>query len=157
MTAPRSIVPWTRDRLEALAHKDLSTLYERALSMDSDDARDLVELVQQHGLLSRLGGGYHRGHRVIHGIEAICRSEEGVKAAAAAAESGEAPMAGVDPLLASRLGGDYGHRDTTSWAGTFVAEEIEAEGWVRQGRKSLPGNCVAKSAAFFVRPDEASK
>lgn len=32
--------PWTKKRLEELRHKELSTLYERALTMDSDDARD---------------------------------------------------------------------------------------------------------------------
>jgi hypothetical protein len=143
--------PWSKERLERLSHKELSTLYERALTIDSDEARDLVELVQQHGLLTRLGGGYHRGHRVIHTIERICRSPEGVAAARAAAESGEAPMAGVDPLLAAELGDEYGHRDTTSWAGTFVAEEMEADGWTRAGRKSLPDGRVAKTAAFFVR------
>ena len=149
-----AIVPWTKERLEALSHKDLSTMYERALTMDTDDARDLVELVQQHGLLTRLGGGYHRGHRVIHTIEQVCRSDDGVNAAISAAEQGEAPMAGVDPLLVDALGPEYGHRDTTSWAGTFVAEEMEAAGWKRQGRKSLPQGCVAKTAAFFVRGED---
>jgi hypothetical protein len=148
-------IPWTKERLEALSHKELSTLYERALTMDTDEARDVVELVQQHGLLERLGGGYHRGHRVIHAIEHICRSEEGLAAARAAVEAGEAPMAGVDPLLKRELGSEYGHRDTTGWAGTFVAEEMEAEGFVRQGRKSLPPGSVAKTAAFFVRKEKA--
>ena len=62
-------------------------------------------------------------------------------------------MAGVDPLLQEKLGKEYGQRDSTTWAGTFVAEEIEAEGWMRSGRKSLPAGCVAKTAAFFVRPE----
>lgn len=145
--------PWTRERLEGLDHKDLSTFYERALTIDSDEARDLVELVQQHGLLRRLGGGYDRGHRVIHTIETVCRSPEGRAAARAVAEAGEAPMAGVDPLLVAALGDEYGHRDTTSWAGTFVAEEIEADGWRRNGRKALPVGSVARTAAFFIQPE----
>ena len=148
-------VPWTKERLEGLSHKELSTLYERALTMDGDDARDVVELVQQHGLLSRLGGGYHRGHRIIQAIERVCRSPAGRDAASAAVQSGEAPMAGVDPLLVDALGSEYGHRDTASWAGTFVAEEMEAEGYVRDGRKPLPSDCVAKTAAFF-RPRSGS-
>jgi hypothetical protein len=149
-----AIVPWTKDRLENLSHKDLSTLYERALTMDTDEARDVVELVQQYGLLPRLGGGYHRGHRVIHTIEGICRSKEGVAAAIESAKCGKAPMAGVDPLIKDVLGEEYGHRDTTGWAGTFVAEEMEAEGWIRKGRNKLPESCVAKTAAFFVSKED---
>ena len=62
---------------------------------------------------------------------------------------GEAPIAGVDPILQVEVR-EYGYADTTSWAGTFVADEMEAAGHLRSGRKSLPSGCVAKSAAFFV-------
>jgi hypothetical protein len=145
--------PWTKERLEKLGHKQLATLYEHARDTDSAEADDIIELIFQHKLLDSMGGGLPRHHRTIQEIEAICRSPEGNRAAVTAAERGDAPIAGVDPLLRANVR-EYGYFDSTSWAGTFVAEEIEALGWIRRGRKALPSGCVAKTAAFFVRPNQ---
>ena len=144
---------WTKERLDALTHKQLYTLYENALASDDPQASEVLSIIEQHKMMERLGGGYRRSHRLIVDMENICRSSEGVAAALEAARSGEAPMAGVDPILKAKLGAEYGQRDSTTWAGGFVAEEIEAEGWIRAGRKSLPVYCVAKTAAFFIAPD----
>jgi hypothetical protein len=144
---------WTREKLEALSHKQLNTLYENAQKDGSAKAEEVLDLIAEHGLLERLGGGYKRGHRVVQAIETFIRSDEGVTAAVRAAGAGEAPMAGVDPILQERVGPEYGHRDTTGWAGGFVKEEMEAAGWRHEGRKALPTGCKAKTAAFFVRED----
>ncbi|MGB3754730.1 MAG: hypothetical protein WA954_12650 [Parerythrobacter sp.] len=145
--------PWTKERLDELSHKQLYTLYENALASADPQATDILSIIEQHKMMERLGGGYRRSHRLVVDIETICRSPEGVAAALEAARSEEAPMAGVDPILKTKLGAEYGQRDSTTWAGGFVAEEIEAEGWKRAGRKILPANCVAKTAAFFVAPE----
>jgi hypothetical protein len=142
--------PWTKERLEALTHKQLYTLYENALRSTDPAGAEVLSVIEQHKMMERLGGGYRRTHRLIVDMEAICRSPEGVAAALEAARNGEAPMAGLDPLLKAKLGAEYGQRDSTTWAGGFVAEEVEAEGWKRKGRKALPSFCVAKTAAFFV-------
>jgi hypothetical protein len=144
--------PWTKERLDELTHKQLYTLFENALASDDPHATEILSIIEQHKMMERLGGGYRRTHGLIVDMEAICRSPEALTAALQAAESGQAPMAGVDPLLRAKLGPEYGQRDSTTWAGGFVAEEIEAEGWKRAGRKSLPARCVAKTAAFFVPP-----
>ena len=146
--------PWTKERLEALTTHELQTLYGHARESDSPEADDIIEMIFQNNLLDSIGGGLPRHHPTVQAIEKICRSPEGVAAAVAAARRGEAPIAGVDPILRREVR-EYGYHDTTSWAGTFVADEIEAAGWVRQGRKSLPANCVAKTAAFFVQREEA--
>ena len=145
--------PWTYERLEKLTHKALYTLFEHARASSDPHAAEILSIIEQHRMMERLGGGYRRGHRLIFDMEAICRSEAGVAAAIAAARAGEAPMAGVDPLLAERLGAEYGQRDSTTWAGAFVAEEMEAASWRRHGRKKLPDGCVAKTAAFFTEPE----
>ncbi len=142
---------WTKERLEALTHKQTNILYENAMKNGSEEAEGILELIARHGLLERLGGGHERTHRVVQAIEKLVRSEAGVQAAVQAAEGGEAPMAGVDPLLQEAVGPDYGHRDTTVWAGWAVKEEMEAVGWRHEGRKKLPANCKAKTAAFFVK------
>lgn len=145
--------PWTKERLEALSHKALNTVFDNATKSSDPEAAAVLDIFEQHHLLERLGGGYKKSHPLIHKMELFCRSPEGVRAAILAAEAGEAPMAGVDPYLCDLLGPNYGQRDSTGWAGTFVAEEMEAAGWTRQGRKALPSSCVAKTAAFFISGD----
>ena len=145
--------PWTKERLEALSHKQLYILYERAKDSVDPHGAEILSIIEENKMMERLGGGYRREHRLIVDMEKICRSPEGVSAALRAARAGEAPMAGVDPILQEQLGPEYGQRDSTTWAGGFVAEEIEAEGWHRKGRKSLPKNCKAKTAAFFMPPE----
>ena len=144
--------PWTRELLEDLTHKQLDTVYTNALASFDPEAAEVLNLFEEHGLLARRGGGYKKGHRLIHEMEQICRSAEGNEAALTAARAGQAPMAGVDPVLRDRLGPEYGQRDSTSWAGTLVGEEMEALGWKRHGRKALPFGCVAKTAAFYLPP-----
>ena len=144
--------PWTKERLESLTTHQLQTLYGHARETESPGADDIIELIFQHRLLDSIGGGLPRHHPTIQAIENICRSPEGVAAGIDASRSGEAAIAGVDPMLRREVR-DYGYADTTSWAGTFVAEEMEAAGLRRKGRKTLPENCVAKTAAFFVEVD----
>jgi hypothetical protein len=96
-------------------------------------------------------GGLTRDHPTIQRLEEVCRSEEGCVAAKRANDGGLPAMAGVDPLLVREPGSDYGTFDTTSWAGTFVAEEMEAQGYWQSRRKQMPARSVAKTAAFFER------
>jgi hypothetical protein len=147
---------WTEERLRALSTADLQRLYTNARAKDSPEADEIIERIFQYKLLDSVGGGLPRHHPTIQAIESICRSPEGVRAAINAAKGGHAPIAGVDPVLRLNVR-EYGYHDTTSWAGTFVAEEMEAAGWLREGRKSLPENCVAKTAAFFVTPDDSDE
>jgi hypothetical protein len=146
-------VAWTKARLEALTHKQLYALHENARRSDRPDAAEILTIIEQHRMMDRLGRGYRQSHRLIVDMERYCRSAEGLAVAIEAARSGEAPMASVDPRLAVILGAEYGQRDSTTWAGTFVAEEIEAAGWRRRGRKALPQVCVARTAAFFLPPE----
>jgi hypothetical protein len=107
-------------------------------------------LLVANDLLVQPGGGYPRKHPIIQSIEEVICSEIGRTAARAAAERGEPAMAGVDPLLQQRLGSKYGLRDTTSWAGTIVAEQMRSMGCVKiADDRPLPADCRAKTAALF--------
>jgi hypothetical protein len=132
--------------------KQRMVIYEHARNQSSVEADSIIRLLFENGLLDNAGGGLSREHRVIQEIEAICRSEDGVRSGITAAKRGDAPLAGVDPIIQGAVR-EYGHFDTTTWAGTFVAEEVEALGWRRHGQKKLPANCVAKTAAFFLPPE----
>jgi len=147
--------PVTLEMLQKMTTKQRMVIYEHARNDEGPDADHVVRLLLENGLLDSAGGGLPREHRVIQDIEAVCRSKDGVRAALSAASRGEAPMAGVDPLIQTSVR-EYGHFDTTTWAGTFVAEEVEALGWRRKGQKKLPSNCIAKTAAFFLSPEEQS-
>jgi hypothetical protein len=144
--------PITLEMLERMSTKERMNLYERARERNSPEADEIIEKLFQHKLLDSAGGGLTRDSDIIQRVEKACRSPEAVRAATNAALAGEAPMAGVDPILCREVR-EYGHFDTTSWAGGFVAEEIEALSWRRSGRKALPDNCVAKTAAFFLPPE----
>ncbi len=146
-----TVKPITLAMLQGMTVKERQTIYQRACETGSLQADDIIEMLFRHRLIDSAGGGLTRGHIVIRSIEAICRSAEGLAAARNAIDAGEAPMAGVDPLLRHAVR-EYGHFDTTSWAGTFVAEEVEAAGYVRNGRKQLPAGCVARTAAAFSVP-----
>ncbi len=145
--------PWTKERLEKLTTHELQTLYGHARDKDSPEAGEIIELIFQHRLLDSIGGGLPRHHSTIQVIEQICRSPEGVRAGILATQGGEAAIADVGPILRQNVR-EYGFADTTSWAGTFVAEEMEAAGLIRKGRRPLPDNCVARTAAFFVAKKE---
>lgn len=146
--------PITVEMLQKMSTKDRMTIYEHARDTNSPEADDIIEKLFQHKLLDSAGGGLTRDSGIIQQVEKVCRSAEGIEAATSAASGGQAPMAGVDPLLRNAVR-EYGHFDTTSWAGGFVAEEIEALGWRRSGRKALPPGCIAKTAAFFLPPEAA--
>jgi hypothetical protein len=125
-------------------------LYDNAKRIGSSEALAVVNLILENDLLVTDGGGLARDHPVIQQIEAIARSPEGRAAAKAASDTGLPALAGVDPLLKSALGPAYGSFDTTSWAGGFVVEEMESQGYRQAGRRPMPTDCIAKTAAFFV-------
>lgn len=144
--------PITLEMLEKMTIKERLNIYEQARKINSPEADNVIELLFQHKLIDSAGGGLPRHHMIIQSVERVCRSPDAICEAVKAAQSGEAPMAGVDPMLVREIR-EYGHFDTTSWAGSFVAEEIEALDWIRSGRKALPAKCVARTAAFFKQPE----
>lgn len=144
--------PITLEQLQAMTTKQRMVIYEHARNREGADSDSTIKMLLENHLLDTAGGGLPREHRVIQEIEKVCRSEKGIRAAVAAVSRNEAPMAGVDPLLQLAVR-EYGHFDTTTWAGGFAAEEVEALGWRRKGQKKLPHNCVAKTAAYFLPPE----
>ncbi|HTX48731.1 MAG TPA: hypothetical protein VME40_05000 [Caulobacteraceae bacterium] len=144
--------PLTVEQLKAMTMEQRYVLYGNALKQGTPEAKAVIELLSQHHLLGRIGGGLPREHPIIREIEDVVRSSPGRAAAKASAEKGLAALAGVDPLIQERLGQDYGGSDTTNWAGFLIAEVMEEMGYARTGKKGrLPPECVAKSAEIFVR------
>ena len=83
-------------------------------------------------------------------MEQIINSPQGRQAAMAAAAAGLPAMAGIDPLLSTALGADYGkHNFATATAGDLVAKLMRSLGYTEAGSRSLPTHCVAKTAMMW--------
>lgn len=82
---------------------------------------------------------------------AWCRAVAIVRRLKQASDDGLPAMAGVDHMLADALGSKYGDHDTTSWAGTFMADVMVEAGYVQTRKKPMPRGCIAKTAAFFEK------
>ncbi len=86
------------------------------------------------------------------GMNEIVNSPEGRTAAIAAASAGLPALAGIDPILSTAFGADYGkHNLSTATAGDFVANLMRSLGYKKMGRKDLPSHCVARTADFFQK------
>ena len=88
-------------------------------------------------------------------MQQIIDSPQGRHAATAAASAGLPAMAGVDPLLSTALGADYGkHNFATATAGDLVAKLMRSLGYTEAGSRSLPAHCVAKRAMMWTPKTE---
>lgn len=142
---------WTKEKIEALPLAKREALFDNARAKDSPEAQQIIDLMVEHDLLVRSGGGLPREHPTIQEIEEIIRSDEGRAAGKQASDDGLPAMAGVDHMLSAALGSRYGNHDTTSWAGTFMADVMADAGYVQTRKKPMPEGCVAKTAAFFEK------
>lgn len=140
---------WTKEKIEALPPQKRESLFDNARNKGTPDAFHIINLMVEHDLLVRPGGGLPRDHPTIQEIEEIIHSDKGRLAGKQASDQGLPAMAGVDQMLSAALGTRYGGHDTTSWAGTFMAEVMEEAGYVQTKKKIMPADCVAKTAAFF--------
>lgn len=140
---------WTKDKIAALSPEKREVLFDNARAKGTTEAHRIIDLMVELDLLVRAGGGLPRDHPTIQEIEEIIRSDEGRQAGKQASDQGLPAMAGVDPMLSSALSARYGGHDTTSWAGTLMAEVMAEAGYVQTKKMAMPKGCVAKTAAFF--------
>ena len=140
---------WDLARLAALSPDDRWNLYRNAMAKGTPEAQALMATIDRSGLALSKGGGLPAEHPTIRAIREVAMSPEGVRAGIVAIETGLPAMAGVDPLLQARVPG-YSLPDTHSWAGTYVAEAMEAAGFRRTSPGPLPSTCSAKTAMRFV-------
>lgn len=142
---------WTKEKIEALSPEKREALFDNARAKGTPEAQQIIDLMVKHDLLIRSGGGLPREHPTIQEIEEIIRSDDGRAAGEQASDDGLPAMAGVDHMLSVALGSRYGNHDTTSWAGTFMADVMADAGYVQTRKKPMPEGCVAKTAAFFEK------
>jgi len=140
---------WTKEKIEALSPEKREALFDNARAKGTPEAQRIIDIIVENDLPLGAGGGLPRDHPTIQEIEEIIMSDEGRAAGKQASDRGLPAMAGVDTMLSTALGSRYGKQDTTSWAGTFMAEVMAEAGYVQTKRKAMPEDCIAKTAAFF--------
>jgi hypothetical protein len=142
---------WTKEKIEALSPEKRESLFDNARTKGTPEAQKIIDLMVEHDLLVRIGGGLPRDHPTIQAIEEIIRSNEGRSAGRDASDQGQPALAGVDHILGAELGLKYGNHDTASWAGTLMAEVMAEAGYVKKTTKAMPDGCVVKTAAVFEK------
>lgn len=142
---------WTKEKIEALPAAKREALFNNARAKNTAETQKIIDLMVEHDLLVRDGGGLPREHPTIQKMEEIIRSEEGRAGGKQASDDGQPALAGVDHMLSAALASLYGSHDTTSWAGTLMAEVMADAGYVQTKRKSMPEGCVARTAQCFAR------
>jgi hypothetical protein len=96
---------WTKEKIEAMSLDRREVLFDNARAKGTPEAQRIIDLMVEHDLLVRSGGGLPREHPTILEIEEIIRSDEGRMAGKQASDDGLPAMAGVDHMLAAALGG----------------------------------------------------
>ena len=144
---------WDYLRLKRLKPSERHALWSNAKKRDNDNeqAKAIVHLIETSGLEYRAGGSMRLDNAIGKAMHRVIFSEVGKKAAFEATESGLPALAGVDPLLATALGKDYGkHNEATIQAGYLVTNMMEQSGYKQAGSGPLPLGCVAKTGLVFI-------
>ena len=139
-------------QLKALGNGGRHTVYKRARNLGTPEALKLCQRLEQLGLPYSDGATVHLDDPLVLKMREIVDSEEGVRSMMDAHSKGLPPLAGVDHLIATALGVDYGkHNMTTHTAGAIVAERMATMGFRKiPGRqRPLPQGCIARSAVMF--------
>jgi hypothetical protein len=139
---------WTKEKIEALSPEKREALFDNARATGTPEAKRIIDLMVEHDLLRWRPAARTSDHSRDRGI---IRSDDGRTAGKAASDQGLPALAGVDPMLSAALSSKYGGHDTTSWAGTLIAEVMAEAGYVQTRKKPMPVGCVAKTAAFFEK------
>ena len=90
---------WTREKIEELSLERREVLFDNARAKGTPEAQRIIDLMVEHDLLVRSGGGLPREHPTILEIEEIIRSDEGRKAGKQACDDGLPAMAGLITCL----------------------------------------------------------
>ena len=143
---------WDLDRLKAMSIHERGDLYKNASRLGhTPDGAALKKLIEEAGLPFSDSACLTNDDPITIKMYEIIFSKEGREAALAATADGLPAMAGVDPMLQTALGVDYGaHNMGTATAGGLVADLMLSLGYKKAGSKPLPAHCVAKTAAMWV-------
>jgi len=143
---------YTITQLRAMTPSERHTLYKNARRIGGAKAEAVIALLEEAGLPYSEDSCVSLDDPIVLKMHEVVNSEQGLAAMLDAFSKGLPPLAGVDPLIASTLGVDYGkHNMTTNTAGALVVERMSAMGFrkIEGQTKALPRGCVARSGVLF--------
>jgi hypothetical protein len=134
----------THDQIRAMTSQQRATLYQNAKSRLAEGGQQIIDFIDSEGL-SLSDGEMLSSDPDYALMEDIIWSKEGRSAAVKAVEEGLPALAGVDPMIAAKLGDRYHpHNGGTINAGVITAALMRHLGYVEAGAGPFP-NGVAKS------------
>ena len=144
-------VEWNPERVRALSVHDRAALYKNACTKPDDPkAVELKAMIENEGLPYSEEGSVKMDDPLTLKMHEIIFSEAGKAAALKGTKEGLPALTYIDPMLQATLGVDYGpHNQTTNTAGVLVGQLMTSLGYRKDGTKSLPSHCVAKTAAMW--------
>jgi hypothetical protein len=144
---------WNIERLRARSPHERHQLYMNACAKaHTEDGAALKLLIEDSGLPFSDDAALKMDDPISLKMIEIIFSPEGRQAALEATNKGEPAMLGIDPLLQTALGVDYGpHNRGTVTAGAIVGALMRQLGYENAGQKPLPEHCVAKTAETWRR------
>jgi hypothetical protein len=128
-------------------------MYSRARQRDDAEAKALVALILESGLLVDEKGGLPHDHPVMIEIAEVCSDPSAIDEAVAASEAGLPALAGLEYRIVAALGSQYGPNFTTNYAGICVRDGMLARGWKVTVQKPMPDGSIAKTATVYVRKE----
>src|SRR4051812_31632220 len=109
-------------KLRAMSVHDRHQVWVNARKKDTPEAKAIVETIEGLGLPFSEVGGLRMDDPIVQKMYQIIFSAEGKAAGLESTKKGMPALTGIDPLLFSALGVDYGsHNDATLTAGYLVA------------------------------------
>jgi hypothetical protein len=114
---------------------------------------DLISMIETSGLPYSDPTGVKLDSPLGQAMSEIINSAEARAAAIQATQQGLPALAGVDPLLKSKLGTQYTKSyEATIQAGYLVAKAMRKSGYEDTGtRAHLPDECTAKTGIVFAK------
>lgn len=148
---------WTRADLAALSAKEFSELWMNARRSAAGTgpfaarAAELVALMAETGRSPTVGEKVRLDDPIGVAIRDLVHSGEGTDLMIRATEAGLPALAGLEPMIRTRLGPLYAAaNEATIQAGYLVTGRMEALGYVKSDLSAaMPAGSVAKTAIFF--------
>ena len=147
---------WDLARLQARSSEERHTIWRNALRKGDAEALALARFIESSGLEYAEKGGISMSDPRVIEMREVIESPEGREACVEAVRNGLPALAGVEPLIAAKMGNRYGSfSQMTVTAGSIVGEMMPGLGYRIAGQRKMPAGSVAKTAAFWVAASPA--
>ncbi len=142
---------WTFEKLQAKTPEERFNVWVNARAKKTAEADALAGFIEASGLDYAPTGGISMSDPRVLEMRELIESSEGQAACLKATADNLPALAGVEPMIAAKMGARYGQFSMmTVTAGSIVGELMLSKGYKIAAQKKMPDGSVAKTAAFWV-------